>query len=222
MIPDYETAARKALEIILYRQITETPVLSLPILRNFPGVRLMSFAEMADGTGMDRENLVPLFGRNQDAATFLLNADISLDDVRYVVIYNRKLPYETVRKAIARELGHIVLGHDGVTRPPEVRYAEAMCFAHHLLLPRPVIRMLQSAGVPLTLNVLADTIGCADECVEGMRTTPGVHVPRQLNAEVRDLFAPHIREYIRFHAASKKPDHSPVADIGTYMDFYEE
>ena len=220
MIPDYETAARKALETIRDRQITETPVLSLPILMNYPGVRVMSFSEMADENGMERENLVPLFGRNQDAATFLLDLDI--EDVKYVVIYNRKLPHETIRKAIARELGHIVLGHDGVTRATEVRYAEAMCFAHHLLLPRPVIHMLQAAGIPLTFNVLANTIGCADECVEGMRNTPGVHVPKALNAEVRDLFAPHIREYISFHGASKRLDHSPVADIGKYMDFYEE
>lgn len=220
MLPDYENAAQKALEIIRDRRITETPVLSLPILRDWPGVRVMSFAEMADGTGMDRENLIPLFGKNQDAATCLL--DMELDDVRYVVIYNRLLPYETIRKAIARELGHIVLGHDGVTRPTEVRYAEAMCFAHHLLLPRPIIHMLQTAGIQLTMNVLANTIGCAEECVEGIRHTPGVHVPPQLNAEVRDLFAPHIQEYIRFHNASKKPDSAPVADIGTYMDFYEE
>jgi hypothetical protein len=55
-----------------------------------------------------------------------------------------------------------------------------------------------------------------------MQRIPGVHVPPALNRQVRDLFAPGIREYIRFHRASKKADTSPLINLGTFMDGYEE
>lgn len=50
---------------------------------------------------------------------------------------------------------------------------------------------------------------------------PGARVPADLNRQVHDLFAPHIREYIRFHVAAPPADTSPVIDFGTYMDHYE-
>ena len=133
-----------------------------------------------------------------------------------------RLPFEIIWRAVARELGHIVLGHDGVTRSPEIRRAEAMCFAHHLISPRPIIHLLRQSGIPLTMNVLANTIGCSEECVDDMRLIPGTHVPAELNRQVRDQFARSINEYLRFHAASPIKDHSPILDLGTYMDGYEE
>jgi len=48
------------------------------------------------------------------------------------VVYNQRMPFDIVRKALARELGHIVLGHDG-TRPEEVRNTEAEHFAKIML-----------------------------------------------------------------------------------------
>ena len=221
MTPNYEKAATQALEILRDSGITETPVFPLPILKNLPGVRVMSFSEMADENGIERKNLIPLFGRNQDAATFVFNIP-GFEEIKYVVIYNMQLTFERIRKAAARELGHIILGHDGVTRTTEVRLAEAMAFAFNLLCPRPILNMLIEGGVPLTMNVLKDTIGCSEECVEGMRKIPGVHVPAELNRQVRALFEPHIAEYIRFHNTWPVKDTSPVADLGNYMDNYEE
>lgn len=220
MKPDYDRAAIAAMQILVDHQIAETPIVPLPILLKYPGVRVISFAKMANEANIDRDELLPLFVANQDAATFKLGLDI--DDVEYVVAYNLRLPFEIIWRGIARELGHIVLGHDGVTRPYAVRRAEAMCFAHHLLSPRPIIHMLQESGIPLTMNVLSDTTGCIDECVLDMREIPGVHVPAELNRQVRDLFSHGINEYIRFHNASKKTDNSPVVDFGTFMDCYEE
>ena len=147
---------------------------------------------------------------------------MDIDNVEYVVVYNMRLPYEIIWRGIARELGHIVLGHDGVTRPYEIRKAEAMCFAHHLLSPRPIISLLRESGIRVTANVLSDTTGCIDECIEDMQAIPGVRVPAELNRQVRDLFARGINEYARFHQASNKPDKSPLVDFGTYMDNYEE
>lgn len=220
MKPDYDRAAIAAMQLLIDHNITETPITPLPILKNYPGVRVISFAKMANEANMERDDLVPLFVHNQDAATFKL--DMEIDDVVYVVAYNLRLPFEIIWRGLARELGHIVLGHDGVTRPYEVRRAEAMCFAHHLLSPRPILHMLQESGFPLTMNVLSDTTGCIDECVDDMRLIPGAHVPADMNQKVKALFARSINEYIRFHSASKKVDKSPAIDFGTFMDNYEE
>lgn len=220
MTPNYEAAATKALEILIKYNVTETPVNSLAMLLQYPGVRVISFKKFATQAGMERKDLVPLFGANQDAATFHLG--MSIPDVRYVVVYNMRLPYDIICRGVAREFGHIVLGHDGQTRSAEVRLAEASCFAHHLISPRPVIHLLQESGMPLTMNVLTATTGCSDECVDELREIPSVHTPKELNAKVRDQFVRGINEYIRFHQAAQKPDRSPVIDFGTYMDLYEE
>lgn len=218
--PDLDRAAAAALQLLIDNHVTETPINPLPILLNYPGVRVLPYTKMASEAGIDRNDLVPIFG-NQDAATFRLNLP-GMDDVKYVVVYNMRLPFEIIWRAIARELGHIVLDHDGVTRPQSVRMAEAVCFAHHLISPRPVLRLLHNSGIPFTMNVLTNTTGCSDECVDELQTIPGTHVSPELNAQVRDLFAPHIMEFINFHRSSPKVDNSHLLDFGTFMDGYEE
>ena len=217
--PDYEQAATKAMEIIIRNGITETPVDPVRIIKDYPGVRLVPFTKMADEIEKVREDLVPMFGTNQDAATFHLG--IGFSDVSYIVVYNMRLPIEIIHRAIARELGHIVLEHNGSMRTPDVRYAEAMCFAHHFLSPRPVINLLKNA-MPLTMNVLTATLGCSDECVDDLQRIPGIHISPELNRKVMDLFAPHIKEYINFHESAPRKDKSPALDLGTFMEGYEE
>ncbi|MBO7710336.1 MAG: ImmA/IrrE family metallo-endopeptidase [Lachnospiraceae bacterium] len=217
--PDYDRAAAAAMQLLVENHFAETPVNPLPLMLNYPGVRVLPYTKMATDAGIDRKDLVPVFG-NQDAATFHLDMP-GMDDVRYVVVYNMRLPFEIIWRAIARELGHIVLGHDGVTRSMEARMAEAVCFAHHLISPRPVLHLLRQSG-PLTMNVLANTTGCSEECVDEMQTIPGAHVPADLNRQVRDLFAPHLNEYLNFYHSSAKKDKSPLVDLGTFMDGYEE
>lgn len=219
MNADYDRSATKALEILIENKIAETPIDTLSIILKHPGVRVMSFTSFAMNAEMERHELVPLFGANQDAATFHLNMQIN--DVEYIVVYNKRLPHEIIMRGLARELGHIVLGHDGETRPTEVRMAEAMTFAHHLISPRPVLNLLRNA-FPLTMNVLTDTTGCSDDCVEELRQLPAVHVPAEYNRKVRDLFAPGIKEYIMFNKSSTKEDNSAVVDLGSYMEGYEE
>lgn len=219
--PDLETAATRAAELLISKHITETPVNALSILLSRENVRVVPFTKFAQEAGMARHDLVPMFDANQDAATFHLEMP-EIGGVNYIVVYNMRLPHEMIRRGIARELGHIILGHDGATRTKEARFAEAMCFAHHLLSPRPVIRLLQESGTPLTMNVLTQTVGCSDDCVDDIRKIPGVRVPADLNVQVKNLFTRSIREYIRFHAASPIPDNSPVLNLGTYMDLYEE
>ena len=219
MKPDFDRAATMAMKTLIENRIKETPVDSLSILLKYPGVRVMSFAHFASQAGMERRELVPLFGSNQDAATFHL--DMNISDVKYVVVYNMQLPFDIIWRGVARELGHIVLEHDGKTRPAEVRRAEAVTFAHHLISPRPILHQLRQS-VPLTMNVLTATTGCSDSCVEELRTIPGANVPAELNREVRDLFSRGIDEYIRFCKAAQTEDKSPVIDFGEYMDNYKE
>lgn len=218
--PDYDRSAAAALQLLIDNKISETPINPLPILLNYSGVRVLPYTKMASDAGMDRKELIPIFG-NQDAATFHLDLP-GMDDIKYVVVYNMRLPLEIVYRAIARELGHIVLGHDGITRSMEARMQEAACFAHHLISPRPVLHFLRQSGLPFTLNVLTNTTGCAEECVQEMQLIPGVHVPADLNRQVRDLFVPHLREYVDFYLSANKQDKSPLLDLGTFMDNYEE
>lgn len=220
MQPNYEAAAVAAMNLLIENNTTETPIDSLSILLSRPGVRVMTFSEMASEAGEARDALVPLFGKNQDAVTFKLLCPIQ--GVDYVVIYNRFLSADVVSRGIARELGHIVMGHDGQTRPSDVRMAEALCFAHHLLSPRPVLRLLQEAGVAITLDVLAETTGCSSDCVKGLQTIPGVHIKKELNQQVKAQFEKEILEYVRFRSDSHKTDSSPVIDFGSFMDNYED
>ena len=220
MLPNYEAAAAAAMNLLIRKNITSTPIDSLSILLSTPGVRVMTFSEMATETGENRDELVPLFGKNQDAALFKLMQPI--DGVDYVAVYNRFLLEDVVSRGIARELGHIVMGHDGQTRPAEVRLAEAHCVAHHLLSPRPVIRLLQESGIRITLDILAETTGCSSDCVEGLQAIPGVHVPKEINQQVKKQFEKEILEYMRFRSASHKKDTSPEIDFGSFMDNYED
>ena len=103
------------------------------------------------GSGVDRDQLVSMFDAEQrDAVTSIHFKDGKL---RYLFNYNQRLPFYLLQRALARELGHIVLGHDG-SKPEEIRMAEAQCFAHHFLCPRPLIRAIQESGIPFTVEVL--------------------------------------------------------------------
>ena len=222
MTPEYSRAAIAAMQMLIDRNVTETPIDPMPILLDYPGVRVMSFTRFANQANIEREDLVPLFVANQDAATF--NLRTAIDNINYVVVYNARLPYEIICRGIARELGHIVLGHDGLHKPLQVRRSEALTFAHHLITPRPVIRIIQESKVPLTMNVLSDTLGCSDECVFDMQEIPGhaCKVPAEMNRQVRAQFERGINEYLRFRQTTIYRDHSPMVDLGLYMDDYEE
>ena len=126
MKPDYKRAEAKAEELIKLNGI----ICPMTILKRLPGVLVSSYSETSECTGIDRQKLLTMFGEhNQDAFT---TARIENGRTTYLVMYNKQLTCEETRNALARELGHIVLGHDG-TRPEEVRNEEAICFSRKLL-----------------------------------------------------------------------------------------
>jgi hypothetical protein len=219
MTPDYLLAATKATETLIKFGVSSAPVDPLPILKNTPGVLVVSYQSLSDELDQDRQCVIDTFGeKNQDAFTSL-----NLKDGKklYIVTYNQMLSQALVQRALARELGHILLGHDG-TRPETVRNEEARCFAHHLLVPRALIHMIQASNIRLTEEVLGNLTGCYHYCLSCMRKTPPVSVPRDLNVKVRDQFIPYFKNFFDFQRYAAHKDGSALADLGTYMDGYEE
>ena len=219
MKPDYEKAAVKATETLIQNNIRSAPVDPLPILKKTPGVLVLSFEEMSNHTNIDRKEILNTLGcRNQDAVTTVF---VDGSELQYVVTYNRMLSAGLVSRALARELGHIVLGHDG-TRPEEVRQEEAKCFAHHLLAPRALIHALQASNIKLTTEVLGNITGFYDYCLSCIRKQPSVVVPAELNRKVRDQFMPYITNIFEYLRYASRTDGSALADLGPYMEGYVE
>ena len=219
MTPDYEKAAIAATNVLIQYGICTTPIDQLPIMKQTPNVFVMTFAEMSEKTNIDRCDVIKTFGyQNQDAVTTVF---LEGDKKRYIVAYNKLLSSKFLDRALARELGHIILDHDG-SRPENVRNEEARCFAHHLLCPRPLIHALQASGIRFTVEMLGSITGCYDYCLSCMQKQPAVHVPAELNRQLRDQFMPYIFtlfDYIRYSHLS---DGSQTANLGSYMEGYEE
>lgn len=219
MTPDYERAALKATETLIRFGVSSAPVDPLPILKQYPGVFVMTFAEASDKAHMDRQNLLDLYGcENLDAVT---NVFISGESKQYIVTYNRLLPSRIVDMALSRELGHIVLGHDG-TLPEDVRQEEAKCFANHFMCPRPLIHALTASNLRVTKDMIRNIAGFPERCFSCIRKQPGVTVPAELNRIVRDNFMPYIFNFFEYQRHASKYDGSALADLGTFMDNYIE
>lgn len=219
MTPNLERAATAATETLIRYNVTSAPVAPLRILKALPGVIVLSFTELASGLGMERRELLSQYGDvNKDAVTIVKEVGGRL---RYFVGYNMLLPDYLLQRAIARELGHIVLGHDG-SRPLETRMAEAMFFARHLLCPRPLVRAIQETGIPITVETLGLITGCYERCLVGMQKSHGVHVAPELNHMLREQFKPYVENFVDCQAILTNDDDSPLVNFGTYMDNYEE
>lgn len=219
MKPDYERAATLAAETLIKYGINSAPVMPLPILKRIPGVLVVSYETMSNDMGVDRKCIIDTFGeKNQDAFT---SVNIVNGKPQYLVTYNQRLSVNLAQRGLARELGHIILGHDG-SRPEDVRNAEAKCFAHHLLCPRALIYNIRETGIRLTTEVLGNLTGCYDFCLTCMRRQPAVTIPAELNRAVRDLFMPYIMNFFNYQLYARHKDGSALADFGSYMEGYEE
>lgn len=114
MIPNYRRAATKANETL------KSGTDPLEILNGLPNVRVIPL------------DISPISGDNCDAFTCVRRKNGSL---QYIVVYNSGLPSFLVKKALARELAHIILSHDG-NSPEEIWSEEANCFAYHFICPK--------------------------------------------------------------------------------------
>ena len=219
MIADVETAALKATETLIKYNVSFAPIIPMPILKSIPNVLVLSFAEMASRIGKDRQSVLLSFGSdNRDVVTTVCNVNGKL---RYFVAYNQRLPFYMLQRAMARELGHIILQHDG-SRPEDVRQTEALYFARHFLCPRPLVKALQDNIRPLTIETVGNVTGCYERCLLGIRKTPGAHVPAELNRKVKVQFSDYISNFLDCEAILTVEDITDVASFGTFMDYYEE
>lgn len=219
MMPDLEKAAYKAAETLIRHGVTSAPVDPMPILKSIPGAVVVSFVELGQRIGLDRSHVIgSLAAENHDAVT-------AYNDINgkpaYIVAYNQRLPFYMLQRALARELGHIVLGHDG-TRPESVRMEEAVTFARHLLCPRPLIRAIQNSGITLTTELFGNVTGCYERCIAGLRSSPGAHVPDVFNRIIRDQFSDYVANLIDFYQTVSANYDTAPADLGTFMDNYAE
>ena len=216
MIPDYEKAASLAMETLIKNNINEAPISPLPILKRIQGILVLSFAELSELINMERGSLISLFGANQDAATFLIS-----EKNKYIVAYNKKLPLCAVQWAIARELGHILLGHDG-SRPEDIRMKESYFFAHHLLCPRPLVKAIQEKGIRITKEVTGSVTGIHERFLSSIKAEPGVYILPELNRAVRDHFTDYVDNYIEYQKYFTQDDQTDIFDFGSYMEGYQE
>ena len=218
--PDYTNAAVKAAETLVRFGIDSAPVNPIPMILNTPGVTLVSFTEFADNVGIERKELMKRVTGSPDAFSSVI---MEGDSMRYIIAYNKLLGENnhSLHCALAREYGHVVLGHDG-SLPYDVRMEEVRCFHHHLLSPRALIHLIQVSGIRLTTATLNFMTGCNDQCLSSMRTLPEVHVPADLNRAVRDQFMDYFFNHFECQRVRTISDGSALADFGTYMKGYEE
>lgn len=216
MTPDYNKAAIKAGEILIKYGIKTSPVSPLPILEQMEHVIVTSFEDMSSKRGVSQNDLMELFGKNRDAVASIHEQN---NQRWYVVAYNHLLPFSIIQHALAREMGHIVLGHEVSTPENE---AEAICFARHLLCPRPLIHAIQATNIRLTKNLLAQLTGIFDQSLTDIRKTPGTKVPAGMNRFIRGQFLPFFINFFQYYQIVLPADGSALADLGTYMDDYEE
>lgn len=219
MKPDYQTAAIKAIETLIKYGVSSAPVDPLPILKKMSGVIVVSFEAFSKENNTERKCVMSMLGeKNQDAITVVNIID---NKKQYLVAYNQMLSVNLCYRALARELGHIVLGHDG-TKPEDVRNEEAIAFAHHLLCPRPLIHTIQAIGLKLTTELFGNITGCYDYCMSCIRKQPAVEVPEELNQLVRDQFMPYVMNLFEYQRYASRKDTSGIADLGAFMDGYKE
>ena len=219
MKPDYDRAANAAIDTLIKYKIHSAPVDPIRIIKEADGFNVVTFSEWSDSLGMNREELIQIFpSSDHDAVSCVYMKD---GKPHYLIAYNKLLPEHLIYRALAREIGHFVLGHDG-TKPVEVRNAEALCFANHLLCPRPLIHAIQEAGALITVEVLGNTTGCNEHCLMKMRKIPATHVDPEKNRIVREQFSKYIKEFLDFQEFLSKEDESMLANFGTYMEGYEE
>lgn len=214
MTPNCTQAAVRAAETLIRYGVRTTPISPLPILEQMDNVIVTSFAEMSEARGIRQSDLMSLFGKNRDAVTSVHEKD---GRTWYVVAYNSMLPFTIIQHALAREMGHIAMGHIGPGNDEE-----ALCFSRHLLCPRPLIHAIQATNIRLTKDLLAQMTGVFDQALTDIRKTPGADVPPGLNRFVRGQFLPFFINFFQYYQSVMPDDGSAVADLGTYMDGYEE
>ena len=213
---DYDNAAVRAAETLVRYGVKATPVSPLQILKVMDNVIALPFSDVSESSGISHSELLPLFDKNRDAVSYVhQNGGRRI----YVVAYNGLLPFAMVQRVLARELGRIQLRHEN--SDPE-SMEEAVCFARHLLFPRPLIHSIQVLNLRMTTDLLANLTGIYGQDIVALRRTPATNVPPRLNRFIRNQFMPFALNFFDYYQHVRPKDGSALADLGTYMDGYQE
>lgn len=121
MTPNLDRAARAAADISRRSAVFADP---LHVLQSLPNVLMIAFFS-SDGVLSGHDSLTLVERKS--------------GHLHYIVLYNSSLSPYQLRRALARELGHVVLCHDG-SDPEYVWSEEADCFAFHFLA-RPAVEI---------------------------------------------------------------------------------
>ena len=213
---DYTKAATRAIETLIEFGVTSSPVSPLPMLKKMNNVSVVPFSDLSELSRMRVLDFSTAFKNNFDAMT---TAYTKHGSVHYIVAYNSFLPFSVLQRALAREMGHIVLGH---VEYSEENNEEALCFAHHLLCPRPLIHALQATCLRVTTDLIANITGTFDHSIALMRKIPRTDVPMNLNRFVRNQITPFVMNFFNFYQTTVLDDGSALADLGTFMEGYCE
>ena len=216
MTADYTKAATRAIETLIEFGVTSSPISPLPMLEKMKNVIVLSFSELSELSGMRVFDFAQAFKKNFDAMT---SANTENGVVHYTIAYNSFLPFSVLQRALAREMGHIVLGH---VEYSEENNEEALCFAHHLLCPRPLIHALQATCLRLTNDLIANITGAFEHSITAMRKLPRTDVPVHLNRFLRNQITPFVINYFNFYQTAVFDDGSALADLGSFMEGYCE
>lgn len=139
MTPDYENAALKAIQTVCAYNLDPYNTDPLFILKKLGNVRLISYgiSEINEAGFYCNEEM---FSKNDNEAFSLVNNNNG--QLQYIVIYDQSKSPVKLHFALARELGHVILSHDGTT-PEEIWLEEANCFAYHFLCPLPLLHKIK-------------------------------------------------------------------------------
>ena len=77
-------------------------------------------------------------------------------------------------------------------------------------------------GLRLTVETIGNITGFYDYCLSCIRKQPSVKVPAELNRKVRNQFLPYIMNLFEYQKYASLNDGSALADLGDYMEGYEE
>ena len=215
-IVDHEAPAMKAMETLIKHRVTVMPVLPMSILQAMPNVLLVSFTEMADKSGVDRNSMAALFGAQSQDVIGYYSGGV------YYVAYNQRLPYYMLQRAMARELGHIMLRHNDADIPDDAKTKEALYFSRYLLCPRPLLKMLFDEDIPISVETLGNITGLYGRSLAGIRETTGAHVPARMNQIIRAQFAGYVHSIADYMRSMVADNIITQQHFGTFMDNYEE
>lgn len=153
MPADFDRTRSKAMELLLSSRLygLKTDITKLKYDKNIIFHSYSSFCSHSRTTLTELESCEAL----RDGCTIRRK---TADSVLYLVLYNDKIKSQKRRRfTLAHEVGHIMLEHENDGADEE---AEANLFAAELILPRILVRELQTrSGFKITACEIADIFG---------------------------------------------------------------